>query len=73
MRHECNKLTNGTSWAHCPACGLRLHEVGCTARRNKKTDCHCVYTEEYLVKVGIGAEERARILVERVGQDAGYL
>jgi hypothetical protein len=74
MKHECNKLTNGTSWAHCSACGKRLHEEGCTAKRRKGIDCFCIFTEEYLVAVGIGsAVERASILKDYAGQEAGYL
>lgn len=39
-RHECNKDAFGRrDWPTCTACNGRIHEPGCTTRKNKHRDC----------------------------------
>lgn len=39
MRHQCNKMANGTNWMVCSVCDGRVHLEGCTARIDPTTDC----------------------------------
>jgi hypothetical protein len=38
-RHLCSTLTNGKDWTHCCICDGRIHETGCTSRRDRHKDC----------------------------------
>lgn len=73
MTHECNKATNGTSWAHCSACGKRLHLEGCGQAGKTSKDCRCTVTAEYLEAAGIGVEEAKQILARCAGEFAGTI
>lgn len=39
MRHDCSKAVNGKYWHICPICDGRIHDDGCTTKRNPKKDC----------------------------------
>lgn len=39
QRENCGRAANGTDWCICAACGGRIHNPGCTTKRNKQRDC----------------------------------
>lgn len=52
MKHLCNRMSNGTNWMHCCVCDGRVHEQGCTSRKNEHTDC-CEARHKMLFDKGI--------------------
>ena len=51
MRHDCGRTANGWAWTHCSVCNGRIHEPGCTSRRNRLKDC-CKARHEMLAAQG---------------------
>jgi len=39
MKHKCWQMTNGRAWQHDCICNGRVHEPGCTSRKDKNKDC----------------------------------
>lgn len=37
--HHCNKSGGGVTWSLCSACRGRIHDSGCTSKRNADLDC----------------------------------
>jgi hypothetical protein len=38
-KHRCNKSSNGVTWNLCIVCEGRIHNAGCTTKRDKSKDC----------------------------------
>ncbi len=52
MKHDCNKMANGTGWSLCAVCLGHIHFPECTVKRNPKNDC-CKDRHNLFIDYGI--------------------
>lgn len=51
IKHQCNKQNRNNTWSTCCVCQGRLHEIGCTTKKNKHIDC-CQERHQMLYDAG---------------------